>query len=104
MKITPCAMKSQPPRISIQECSGAEAGSQAVPEPCCGDGNCSVDSCSIFMPCMESFCALDKQEIPTSASVHIASPPKKSDNNAPSRKRKISNRRPRSEERRVGKE
>src|SRR5208283_5911016 len=57
--MTPCAISSQPPRISIQACSGTDAGSQAVPEPSCGEGNCgdSILSIDIGILFREESCA-----------------------------------------------
>src|SRR5271154_2526224 len=61
--MTPCAISSQPPRIRIHACSGTEAGSHAVPDPACGEGNCEVSWASIgicigiCIPLMEVSCA-----------------------------------------------
>src|SRR5271163_1705820 len=57
--MTPCAISSHPLRISIHSCSGTEAGSQAVPDPSCGEGNCKAECCPIcmFIPLMDVSCA-----------------------------------------------
>src|SRR5579863_3702433 len=76
MKMTPCAITSQPPGIHIHSCPGTDAGSHAVPDPACGEGNCeaafaSVDMFICIPPCMsrmESSCAeaVDTTETTTS--------------------------------------
>src|ERR1700692_2630319 len=44
--------------MSIHSCSGTEAGSHAVPEPACDEGNCIAGPCSsICIPPMEVSCA-----------------------------------------------
>ena len=57
MKMTPCAINIHPPRIHIHSFPVTDAGCQPVPDPSCGEGNCSFVEAfiSICIPAMGAF-------------------------------------------------
>src|SRR5580704_6184031 len=70
-------MNSHPPRISIQPwlSTDAEAASQAVPVPACGEGNSGPLCSSMFIPLMELSCACaGVNKVPTSTAQAMIGP------------------------------